>query len=236
MNHRTNYLKVTTLILSLFVTLPSLAGLVITGTRVVYPAGEREVTVKIDNRGNKPVLAQSWVDDGDADAMPETARAPFTITPPINRINPGKGQTLRIMYTGESQPKDKESVFWLNVLEVPPMNKEKQNQLQMAFRSRIKIFYRPTGLHGDANLAGQSVKWRKVKGGVEGSNPTPYYVSLANIAEDKEGKKIAGDGGMIAPRGKSFFAMKKDLRTIYPSYINDFGAINPTQQSVSGNP
>jgi len=212
---------------------PAVAGIVITGTRVVYPAQEREVTVKIDNRGDKPVLAQSWVDDGVADATPETARAPFTITPPVNRINPGKGQTLRLMYTGEPLPTDRESVFWLNVLEVPPMNKEKQNQLQMAFRSRIKIFFRPSALAGDANLAGQSVTWKKVSGGVEGTNPTPYYVSLANIAEDKDGKKPIGNGGMIAPGGKTFFALSKNLSTVYPSYINDFGGINPLPQPVA---
>lgn len=233
MNHRTVYLNTAAFVLSFALAAPAMAGIVITGTRVVYPAGEREVTVKIDNRGDKPVLAQSWVDDGDAEATPETARAPFTITPPVNRINPGKGQTLRLMYTGEPLPKDKESVFWLNVLEVPPMSKEKQNQLQMAFRSRIKIFYRPSGLAGNANLAGQSVSWRKVNGGVEGTNPTPYYVSLANIAEDKEGKQSIGNGGMIPPGGKTFFATKKSLTTIYPSYINDFGGVNPIPQSVA---
>jgi chaperone protein EcpD len=233
MNYHTVYRSAITLIFSVILTTPALAGIVITGTRVVYPAGEREVTVKVDNRGNKPVLAQSWVDDGDVDATPETAKAPFTITPPVNRINAGKGQTLRLMYTGDPLPTDKESVFWLSVLEVPPLSKAKQNQLQMAFRSRIKIFYRPAGLTGNANLAGQSVTWKKVKDGVEGTNPTPYYVSLANIAEDKEGKRPIAEGGMIAPGGKTFFPLKKSLSTIYPSYINDYGGINPTQQPVA---
>ncbi|TKK23714.1 fimbrial biogenesis chaperone [Enterobacter cancerogenus] len=233
MNLHTVYRAATLCMFSVALISPAAAGIVITGTRVVYPAAEREVTVKIDNRGDKPVLAQSWIDDGDANATPETARAPFTITPPVNRINPGKGQTLRLTYTGEALPTDKESVFWLNVLEVPPMSKEKQSQLQMAFRSRIKIFYRPSALAGDANLAGQSVTWKKVSGGVEGTNPTPYYVSLANIAEDKDGKKPIGSGGMIAPGGKMFFAISKSPSTIYPSYINDFGGINPLPQPVA---
>lgn len=225
-----------TAFLMFFLVIPSLsAAIVITGTRVIYPAGEREVTVKIDNRGTAPVLAQSWMDDGDQTAMPETAKAPFALTPPVSRINPGKGQTLRLMYTGDSLPADRESVFWLNVLEVPPVNKEKQNQLQMAFRSRIKVFFRPAGLSGNANLAGQSVTWRKVGTGLEGSNPTPYYVSLANIAEDKEGKRLVTEGGMIPPGGKALFPLKKNqgLNVIYPSYINDYGGIKPIQQAVS---
>ncbi|WP_025123639.1 MULTISPECIES: molecular chaperone [unclassified Serratia (in: enterobacteria)] len=233
MNHRAICHRAAAFLITFILTAPAVAGIVITGTRVIYPAMEREIMVKIDNRGNKPVLAQSWVDDGNPDASPETANAPFTITPPINRINAGKGQTLRLMYTGEPLPTDKESVFWLNVLEVPPLSKDKQNQLQMAFRSRIKIFFRPAGLAGNANKAGQSVTWKKVNGGVEGTNPTPYYVSLANIAEDKEGKRTVSKGGMIAPGGKTVFAMKKSLSTIYPSYINDFGGINPTLQPVA---
>ncbi|MDK8009060.1 hypothetical protein QP668_30040, partial [Escherichia coli] len=74
--------------------------------------------------------------------------------------------------------------------------------------------------------AGKSIIWKKVNGGIEGSNPTPYFVSLANITEDKEGKTVVANGGMIAPGGKSVFPMKKHLATIYPSYISDEGAIN----------
>ncbi|PHI29421.1 fimbrial biogenesis chaperone [Budvicia aquatica] len=225
--------QVAALIFALTLTAPALAGIVITGTRVIYPEGEREVMVKVENKGDKPVLIQSWVDDGDAEASPETTKAPFTITPPVNRVNAGKGQTLRLMYIGEGLPKDKESVFWLSVLEVPPRAKEQANQLQMAFRSRIKIFYRPKALPGDANIAGESVTWRRVSGGVEAKNPTPYYVSLANIASDKEGKKIIAEGGMVAPGSTQFFPMKSSLSTIYPSYINDYGGIWPTPQPVA---
>ncbi|EOF4706732.1 molecular chaperone [Klebsiella oxytoca] len=208
------------------------ADIVITGTRFVYQEKEREVTVKIDNVGEKPALAQVWIDAGDPNATPETAKAPFTITPPINRINGGKGQTLRMIYTGESLPANKESLFWLNVLEIPATKKDNKNQLKMAVRSRIKIFYRPQGLTGSANQAGKSIIWKKVNGGVEGSNPTPYFVSLANITEDKDGKIVVANGGMIAPGEKSVFPMKKHLETIYPSYISDEGAINSLAQQV----
>lgn len=217
---------------AMFLVPPANAGLVITGTRVIYSAGEKEVTIKIDNEGKKPVLAQSWVDSGDVDVAPERAQAPFTVTPPINRINGGKGQTLRMIYTGEKLPGDKESLFWLNVLEIPATKKDNKNQLKMAVRSRIKIFYRPQGLAGTANQAGKSIVWKKVNGGIEGSNPTPYFVSLANITEDKEGKTVVANGGMIAPGGKSVFPMKKHLATIYPSYISDEGAINSFAQQI----
>lgn len=219
-------------IASILFIIPANAAVVITGTRVVYPAGEKEVTVKIDNVGKKPALAQVWIDAGDPDATPETARAPFTITPPINRINGGKGQTLRMMYTGEALPRDKESLFWLNVLEIPASRKDKNNQLQLAVRSRLKIFYRPLGLAGSANAARKSVTWKKVSGGIEGYNPTPYFVSVARITQDKEGKVPVADGGMMAPGVKTLFRTNKSAATIYPAYISDEGGIDALAQRV----
>lgn len=209
------------------------ADIVITGTRFVYLEKEKEVTVKIDNVGEKPALAQVWIDAGDPEATPENARAPFTITPPINRINGGKGQTLRIMYTGETLPRDKESLFWLNVLEIPASPKGKNNQLQLAVRSRLKIFYRPQGLPGTSNEAGKSIRWKKVSGGIEGYNPTPYFVSVARITADNGGKLPMADGGMIAPGGKSLFRTKKSAATVYPAYISDEGGIESLAQHVT---
>ncbi len=57
------------------------------------------------------------------------------------------------MYTASSVlPKDRESVFWFNVLEVPPKpdaaTVANQSLLQLAFRTRIKLFYRPEALKG----------------------------------------------------------------------------------------
>src|SRR5471030_1759277 len=101
------------------VSVSSWASIVITGTRVIYPSTEKEVTVKLNNVGVSPVLVQSWIDNGDVNAKPENISVPFILTPPINRVEQGKGQTLRINYTGTPLPVNKESVFWLNVLEIP---------------------------------------------------------------------------------------------------------------------
>ena len=43
------------------------ASVVVEGTRVVYPANEREVTVRMNNKGHGPVLMQAWVDRGTAE-------------------------------------------------------------------------------------------------------------------------------------------------------------------------
>ncbi len=44
--------------------LPAHAGIVIYGTRIIYPA-EHKVMVAVDEPGNRSSLMQAWIDDGD---------------------------------------------------------------------------------------------------------------------------------------------------------------------------
>lgn len=234
MPQRNIYSCIGALLLFILPAISASANIVITGTRVIYPAQEKEVTVQIDNLGDKPVLAQSWIDDGNPDITPEMAKAPFTLTPPVNRLNAGKGQMLRLMFTGADLPANKESIFWLNVLGIPALDKGKQHQLQMAFRSRIKIFYRPKGLTGEANKAGESIVWKRTKEGMEGYNPTPYFVSIAKINGDKEGNKSIAEGGMIPPGGRATFAASNNkINIIHPVYIDDYGGTRAVPQTLA---
>ncbi|MDE9471355.1 fimbria/pilus periplasmic chaperone, partial [Xenorhabdus bovienii] len=89
---------------------------------------------------------------GDAEALPEDINVPFILTPPVNRIDPNKGQSLRIRYIENNHlPADRESLFWLNALEIPVKIKEEgnRNYLQFAIRTCIKIFFRPSSLKGE---------------------------------------------------------------------------------------
>ncbi|MCP3717686.1 fimbria/pilus periplasmic chaperone [Paraburkholderia sp. CNPSo 3281] len=183
------------------------ASVVLAGTRVIYNQREPEVTLKLSNVGQSPALVQVWIDKGDPKAMPSTIEVPFTITPPIARIDPGKGQTLRIIYTGEPLATDHESVFWLNVLEIPPRptgDAADINKLQLAFRSRIKLFFRPEALKADPQQAAEQMTWRLVadhgKNALQVSNPSQYHVSLTGAElQDGASKATLADGAMIAP-------------------------------------
>lgn len=202
------------------------ASVVIHGTRVIYLSSDKEVTVKLNNVGKSPVLIQSWVDAGDPMAKPENINVPFILTPPINRIDTGKGQTLRLSYTGAPLPMDKESVYWLNVLEIPAKKQLKgdENLLQMAFRSRIKLFFRPASLNGDANEAATTLNWSATPGGVTATNPTPYFVSLVSLAAN--GKEI--EGQMVAPHSSLAFKGISVAagKTLSVEFVNDYGAVH----------
>ncbi len=210
----------------------SWASIVITGTRVIYPSTEKEVTVKLNNVGVSPVLVQSWIDNGDVNAKPENISVPFILTPPINRVEQGKGQTLRINYTGTPLPVNKESVFWLNVLEIPAKAKgqSSENLLQMAFRSRIKLFFRPAGLAGNPNDGLKTLTWQSTANGVKASNPTPYFVSLVKLESRVAGKQGQAEGQMIAPFSSLDFrlaglsAIPTGSKITF-SAVNDYGAV-----------
>ncbi|TPG79605.1 fimbria/pilus periplasmic chaperone [Pseudomonas arsenicoxydans] len=212
------------------------AAIVINGTRVIYPSDQKEISVKLDNNGESPLLVQSWIDDGDARATPDTARAPFVLTPPIARIESRKGQTLRVRFTGqESLPQDKESIFWLNVLEVPPSSDDGQNKLKIAFRSRVKLFYRPVALQLDTAQAAQKMQWRLTKNAgtwaLEGNNPTPYYLSLSSIKVGSASAELDLINSMFAPGEHKTLPLKgavdaSESKQMKFSAINDYGGIN----------
>lgn len=230
-----NLLPRLAIILMASISLPANSTVVITGTRVIYPATDKEVTVKMNNNGTSPVLVQSWIDSGDRNSTPENAKAPFFITPPVNRVNAGRGQVLRIRYTGEKLPQDKESLFFLNVLEVPPKvkNAEGQNMLHMAFRSRLKLFFRPAGLAGKPTDAPGKVVWTRSGNNISATNPTPFHINVALFTEDEKGEIPVGEGGIVKPGDVRTFTLSKSARQFYPVIINDYGAmkvIKPTEK------
>ncbi|HET6431366.1 fimbrial biogenesis chaperone [Dyella sp.] len=226
---------------------PAHASVVIAGTRVVFPAAGGEVTVRLNNEGTQPALVEAWIDDGDPKSTPDTAKVPFLVTPPLARMNAGKGQSIRIIYTGQPLPPDRESLFWLNVLEIPPKPVarpgEEQNTLQFAVRSRLKLFFRPAGLAGDVPTAAQQLTWTAVRDGdavaLEARNSSPYYITFSAVSVASGGKVYAGGSGMVAPNA-SLRVPVKDLAgtpaagsVVDYTIINDFGAAASYKGAIS---
>lgn len=146
---------------------------------------------------------QAWVDEGNPNSSPNKTQAPFIITPPTVRVEGNAGQILRLMFTGKkSLPNDRESLFFLNVLDVPPKPTAEdlggaKNYLQLAIRSRLKLFYRPNTLKTTVTDAYRNVSWRLLSGDrVEIRNDSPYHITY-NMA--KVNNKMSGDIEMIPP-------------------------------------
>ncbi|MBA3110826.1 molecular chaperone [Salmonella enterica] len=122
------------------------AGIQIGRTRIIYDASKKEVSLPLVNKEKElPWLIQSWVDTGDG-----KTRGPFIVTPPLFRLDPQKEQSLRIAWNGTALPGDRESLFYMNVRTIPATAKEDddKNVLRLIYKTRLKLFWRPTGLKG----------------------------------------------------------------------------------------
>ncbi|MTC74629.1 fimbria/pilus periplasmic chaperone [Providencia sp. wls1919] len=197
------------------------AGVIIGGTRVIYPEGKKDVSISVENPDNIPYLIQSWIENTN-----EGKQTDFTITPPLFRLNQEKTNTLRIFLTQNTLPKDRESLFWLNIKTIPATEKKSENSLKIAFKTQMKLIYRPQAISKVDFLEEQKkLKWSKDSKSITVENPTPYYMNFQNISFN--GKK-ADDISYVAPFSrKSFTINSPELNgTIKWEVINDYGSAN----------
>lgn len=218
------------LALSLFTSLTASANVVIIGTRIIYPSDAKSINIQLQNSGTSPSLVQAWVDEGDPNVAPNKTKAPFVITPPMVRVDGKAGQILRLMFTGKSLPQDRESVFYFNLLDVPPKPKaddvKGKNYLQFAVRNRLKLFYRPTTIQMLISEAYKKVEWRILNGErVEINNPTPYFITYNQA---RVGNRASADIPMISPFGKTTVVIpgvKANNKVVW-QVVTDHGGIS----------
>lgn len=218
------------------------ADIVLSGTRIIYNAAQKDVTLRMENKGSRPLLVQTWIDTGSENADPSTIAVPFTVTPPVSRVDAKRGQTVKIAWNNsQTLPTDRESVFWFNALEVPPKVSDAEakdkNILQLAFRTRIKLFYRPEGLSGNAPEAVKQLTWRlhSAAGKVllSATNPTPFYVSFSGVNVSVNGKKYLVESSMVAPKSSAEMAVK-GLTTPPSNAVVEYSAINDFGGTIDG--
>lgn len=242
-------LKVTLGLVMALVSQALSAGVVIDGSRQIYPEHRREITVRLTNDDQTaPRLVKAWLDNGGSDQSPETSDVPFSLSPPVFRLDSGKSQVMRLSYTRQPLPTDRESVFWLNVLEVPPSANEfdpaleegDRNQLRFAFRIRTKVFFRPAGLPGTPEAAHEQLRWTLDHNAKEPAlvvhNPSAYHVTFNEVAlamgAAPGAKKVAVESGMVEPRATLRLPVRQALPRVPAdaqvdfAYINDFGAFS----------
>ncbi|QCJ68628.1 long polar fimbrial chaperone LpfB [Providencia heimbachae] len=194
------------------------AGVIIGGTRVIYNEGNKDVSISVDNPDKTPYLIQSWIDN-----MEEKKQSDFTITPPLFRLNADKTNALRIFLTENKLPSDKESLFWLNIKTIPATERT-ENSLQIAFKTQIKLIYRPKALK-DINFIEEQKKlvWSKSGNHITVKNPTPYFMNFQSITFN--GKKV-NDISYAAPFSTTSFEINDttDRGSVKWEVINDYGA------------
>ncbi|MGC7561062.1 fimbrial biogenesis chaperone [Pasteurella sp. PK-2025] len=216
----------------LYFTASSQANVVILGTRIVYPQDKKNISIQLENNGDRPALVQAWLDDGRTNVDPSTIKLPFIITPPVSRMEAKSQQVLRIRYTGEALAQDRESLFYFNLFDIPPKPSKKEldknpNYLQFAVNNRLKFFFRPTSLPYPVSDAYQKVQWSVNGKKLVVKNPTPYHITYLEI-ELKQGKKVykVKNADMVAPFAEAQFDLVQPVKgkaDVHWHVINDYG-------------
>ncbi|HEY3985076.1 molecular chaperone [Cedecea sp.] len=200
------------------------AALSLDRTRLIINEEQNAVSLRVTNKSESdPYLAQGWVEDADGQLIDQ-----FMVVPPVQRIEAGQYSIFRLQQLAKAMnlPKDRESVFYFNLREIPQKS-HKENVLTLAIQTRIKVFWRPKSLKvtkADDTVPGmKAVTLVKSARGYEINNPTSYYLSITGL-ELKEKVKIPPF--MVPPKGS--YTLKHQgseaVEKILLTAINDYGS------------
>ncbi|EIP0297785.1 fimbrial chaperone [Salmonella enterica] len=167
-------------IFNIFVTFQACAAFTLSGTRFIYDEGRKNISVEISNANKETFGGQVWVEN----TTQSSSDVFFTPAPSFFKVAGGEKQIIRLLNVNPALPKDKESLFWLNVQEIPPAPKDGENVLAIALNTQVKLLYRPKPIKDGRDKAEQKIQ-------VNGSklkNPTPYYFAVTAISVN--GQKI----------------------------------------------
>lgn len=136
------------LIFLALISVQSYAGIMPSQSRIVYHQLDRAQAIMLANTNDYPVIVQTWIDKGEG--SPDSPNIPFISIPPVTQLASGDMKGVRIIYTQALIPQDRESLFWLNMYEVPPEKKGtiSENSMLVTMNTQIKLFYRPKGVIG----------------------------------------------------------------------------------------
>ncbi len=184
------------------------AGLMPEQTRLIFHEGQAQRSLMLANTNPYPVVVQTWVDNGEGNRAPENSASAMIALPSVFRLQPQALQGLRIVYDGSALPKDRESVSWLNLYEIPPAKADApalSTRVAVAMNTQMKIFYRPAHLpSAHEEMAGaltfrverQAGTWVLVC-----HNPSPYHASFSSLRVGAQGREraVAKTLDMMAP-------------------------------------
>lgn len=206
------------------------ASIIMTGTRVIFPSNTTERIIQFKNPDPQPYVVQLQITT--ENNAPDN-NAPFTLVPPVFRMEPHSGHSVRLLANGtEGLPQDKESIFYLNFTQLPALKSSQQekNQLVIAVTSRVKIFHRPLTLTGKSSEAYQSLKFNLQKNAVAVNNPTGFYITVRKT-ELEMGKNslTLAESVMIPPKSTIQWHTARKITTLNGAslkliLVNDYGA------------
>ncbi|EBI8251246.1 TPA: fimbria/pilus periplasmic chaperone [Escherichia coli] len=171
----------------MFISHSAMASLSADQTRYIFIGDKDSLTVTVTNNNKEQMFGgQAWVDN----ILEKDTRPTFVATPSFFKVAAGGKQTLRIILASDHLPQDKESVYWLNIQDIPPAMQG--SGLAIALRSKLKLFYRPKSLVEGRKGAEEGLVVQERSGTKMLMNNTPYIFAIGGLLDSK-GKKLKVD-------------------------------------------
>ncbi len=228
------------LILSSAVLTPTYGALTLDRSRIVFNEGNSSISINVANRSQKePYLAQGWMEN----ERGEKIKGPLIVLPPLQRIEADGKTMIRIQALPDTKelPEDRESVFYLNLREIPPKG-NKPNVLTLVMQTTIKVFWRPKALVVEPSVSvlpgRDKLSLEKNSNSLRIKNPTPYYYSFVDFLPDGKNKDVAEFvATMVAPFSTA--DLNIDAKTVGVSpkliYVNDYGTMKSLSFKCNNN-
>ncbi|HHR6019952.1 TPA: fimbrial biogenesis chaperone [Providencia alcalifaciens] len=210
----------------LFTTTSYAEGISLSGSRVIYPLNEKQISFSVHNTNDDTTyLIQSWVETED-----EKKTTDFVVTPPIYQSAPNSENILRIIASATVYPQDRETLYYFKVKAIPGLtNSDDQSRIVIATETQLKFFARPAGLSPKREKALTLLHFTQQGSTIVAHNPTPYYFTLTNLKlKDSMANEV-----MLAPLGQTSIPLTgRKGDTISYSSINDYGGMDKASSEI----
>ncbi|TVK93672.1 hypothetical protein AYJ01_11265 [Shewanella algae] len=199
------------------------SALTLDGTRYIYNSDVNAIPVTVANQADRLFGGQIWLEQ-----TSDTGDIPFAVVPNVFALEKGAKQVVQLSaLESRSLSQTQESMFWLNLQEVPSKDKGMNvgNALVMAARIKVKLLYRPESIKKERKHAEEKIRLQRDGASLVISNPTPYYFAVISVA----GSSTSSNSQLtsFAPFSQLRLELpEREGDTIDFRAIDDWGAVN----------
>lgn len=173
------------------------AAFVLNSTRYIYDEDMSSISVDIKNESDDNYGGYISIEkDGIIDEKVNSNSVLVVPSPPVFKVSKNSRQKVKLKIINQDRlPSDRESLFWINVQEIPIYENEiENNSLSLAMNVKVKLIYRPKQLEKNRISAESHVRFVHEDGQVKLVNNTPYIFAITNVSIDGvEIKKLSQD-------------------------------------------
>lgn len=203
----------------------AMAAFTLSGTRAIYEEGKKNISLEVTNNATDTYGGQIWIDN-----ISQNKADVFMVpSPPVFKVNAGSKQVIRLINVNPALPTDRESMFRINVQELPPkLNQAEGSALAIAMNTQIKLIYRPKGI-----IEGRKDAEKKLttihRNTIWIKNSTPYYFAVTGLKVN--GKKVIipkaqdADLALLAPFSEVDTGLLPRNGKLTVQALNDWGGV-----------